>query len=205
MVSNVLINFFCLQGTDSLQFPQVMAFYFKNECTKEETGVSATLLTRYRAYPMDRLHQELKLLRIWAPEKKFRSKCHIKVGIFILFFVNTRNLTKSEFQRRESYQYPGMRIKLPKRGKRGKVQVAPDSSTATFTAEDRGVASLPRSVVHEPAALAFGGSLLEKQDFSCHSIAVESESVLDQIFGLLLGCFFELCLQFSLVLCFSFS
>ena len=88
---------------------------------------------------MDRLQQEVKLLHIWAPEKKFRSKCHIKVGIFILFFVNARNLTKSEFQRRESYQYPGIRIKLPKRGKRGKVQVAPDSSTATFTTEEREV------------------------------------------------------------------
>ena len=43
MVSNVLIDFFWLQGTDSLQFPQVMAFCFKNECAKEETGVSATL------------------------------------------------------------------------------------------------------------------------------------------------------------------
>ena len=92
MVSNVLINFFWLQGTDSLQFPPVMAFYFKNEYAKEETGVSATLQARYHAYPMDCLQQELKLLRIWAPEKKFRSKCHIKVGIFILFFVNTHNL-----------------------------------------------------------------------------------------------------------------
>ena len=46
MISNVLINFFWLQGTDSLQCPQVMAFYFKNECAKEETGVSATLQAR---------------------------------------------------------------------------------------------------------------------------------------------------------------
>lgn len=70
MVSNVLIDFFWLQGTDSLQFPQVMAFCFKNECAKEETGVSATLQAGYHAYSMDRLQQKLKLLRIWAPEKK---------------------------------------------------------------------------------------------------------------------------------------
>ena len=76
---------------------------------------------RHHAYPMGHPQKELELLWIWSLEQnktKFRSKCNIKVGIFILLFVNTCNLTKSEFQRGESYGDPGIRIKLPKREKK---------------------------------------------------------------------------------------